>query len=336
MDVGILVSLPEHIERFEPVVGKLPGSDFVLSDGRWPSQWRDSRRMTTARLAATGRAWARRSRQFDVLVATNAVACSVVQERLRPRGRLVVWRDDPSVDDMLMGDVAVAGEDGGASVITSVQPPVVLSAGADWLPDPLDPWSCAVGDPAVDAASSAAARARARAFLGLTDPDRPCVLVYQRSYDGAVQHLAPALARLRADCDVMLRVHSRAWLGGSQPVARCFRGPGVSVVTTVPTRAELLAAADVVLAEPSLLLHQAIGHGIPAAGLGPGRDGFGLAWVDDRSQVDPTVRWLLARDEDYLQSTARHSRGITGPVDAGAAERVARQVRDLISAAEAS
>ena len=47
------VSLPEHVERFDPVRRRLPGAEFLLLPGRWPAAW-DSRAATQLAIYNTG------------------------------------------------------------------------------------------------------------------------------------------------------------------------------------------------------------------------------------------------------------------------------------------
>ena len=51
MSIGFLVTLPEQIGRFEPLVRRMPGARFLLPRGRWPSPWLDSRAWTARILA---------------------------------------------------------------------------------------------------------------------------------------------------------------------------------------------------------------------------------------------------------------------------------------------
>ena len=48
------VSLPEQVERFAPIARRLPGAQWIIPSGGWPSQWMDSRLWTARKLDAQG------------------------------------------------------------------------------------------------------------------------------------------------------------------------------------------------------------------------------------------------------------------------------------------
>ena len=91
MDIAFVVSLPSDLERFLPLARRLPGAEFVLAPGRWPSAWLDSRRWTAQALRREQLHSARPRRQFSLLVAGPGIAPRSLRPWLRPGGRLLPW-----------------------------------------------------------------------------------------------------------------------------------------------------------------------------------------------------------------------------------------------------
>lgn len=316
MRVGFLISLCDQIERFEPVLRRTPGSRFLVGPGRWPSAHRDSRAEIIRRLGASGLAPVISPRpEFDLVVAGSEIPENSIRAWLRPRGTRVHWREADAPAPLVPSALLLCGGEGS-------RPP----QGAGLV-------EC-VGDPALDAATEPATRSRTRQRLGLGE-DLPVLLVHGEEPAGNLDALATAVATLRTEFRILVGASERRRLRVRSAVPPALRGPGILHLPPETTRAEALAACDLVLAEPGLLLVQAAALGIPGLALGhpamlrefrelelPIESALrGLEWITDPGELAARVRWLLSDGREYLQEAQARAQRVLGLVDGGATRR---------------
>jgi hypothetical protein len=326
MRVGLLIHRLEQIERFEPVARRLPGARFCLPPGRWPSKRVDSRTLIARILAARGLPPVIQPRSdFDLVLSDGGLPEAATRAWLRPRGALVRWRDGTGEVDVRRG-----------------APALILATGPALLPPDGTTPAQAVGDPLLDAVRESGARGRARSFLGLDGrPDRPVILVHADA-DG-VDALAPALARLRDQAEIVVTVAWERRLAGGAVFPPALQGPGVARILDGPPRADLLAAADLVVADPGVFLSQAVAAGRAVVGCGrwrlrPGHplaEGpsgavlAGIEWVDGLADVEEALE--IARQEpDALVFGCREAAfALWGEPDGQATRRVVQALQLL-------
>lgn len=306
---AVLFSMPEDVERFEPVLRRCHGAEALLSPGRFLPATRDSRALVRAALRERG--WLpreRATRAFDRILTTTRVAPSAVAAWLAPGGRAVLWHD-PAIASRW--EVGV-----GTSSRSALQPEIAAVAAptAACLTGVHPEHATAVGDPLLDVSFETGAAARGRAALGLSG-DRPVLVV---ALDAIPEpRWAAAIAALRAEADVVLLVADALWLagdGGRWP--RTLTGPGLYLVgpAGLCRRAEALALADCVVARPGALLDAAR------------RRGRRTLVLADRRHDGPLPDAPVADRPDGLHAAVLEGLRDTPPVAAagpGAARRLA-------------
>lgn len=320
MRVGFALTLPEQLDRLEPVARRIPGARWIVPAGRWPSPWLDSRQWLIEALERRGLPEpAAPLGELDLVLLSGGVPSEAVGPWLAPTGAPLRLSDER--------DTAL--EAGG------------LAVAAAWGSDSME-----LGDPRLDEARGAAARARARSLLGLsTDAPRPVLLVRSERGGVALARLAPAVARMRAEWDIVVAPSAECWLRSPRPVPAALHGPGVLVLRDSLRWSELLSLADAVLAEPGRLALDAAALGLPTALMTlesprSGRVGVPSHWPhsdvwSDLPQVhDPQdlVPESFVRREAALE-LRDHLRPrllpLVGEIDGCAARRVAEKVRSL-------
>ncbi len=328
MRVGFIVTLCEQLERFEPILRRTPGARFLVPAGRWPSPHHDSRQRILQCLYRRGLPPVTEAGgDFDLVVTAGESPASSIEAWLRPGGTLVQWRDPchPSFSPTASS--------------------LVLASGPALLPPDGDLPSAVVGDPLLDTALEAGAAVRARRALGLSVPaERPLVLVHAEAGSRAVHALADALASLRLDFDVVVTASTEARLARSDPLPRALSGPGVSRPGEDIPRAELLAAADLVLAEGGGLLVEAAALGKPAWGLGawnlPARRSGGVVdpvqealrrwqWVDDAGELRALVSRCDEARREWAEWIRPVAQSLVGVADGGSTRRFVSSLRVL-------
>ncbi len=324
MRTGFLVTLPEQLECFEPILRRSPGSSILVPQGLWPSPHLNSRdellRLTRQRGLTPA---TEPQREFDLVVSHGELPESSLRAWLRDRGTLVQWRGP--------------GDQGRLSWAT-----LALLSGPRLHED--DPFSASeiVGDPQLDTALQVGARSRARSFLGLsTDLGRPLFVLRAEAQCGGLKTLAPALARLRLDADLVLSCSSLRRLDDPKPFDRVLSGPGILVAGEKIATADLLAAADLVLAEPGEFLLRAAALGRVSLGLGSwnlkrslGGRGTPLdvalaefEWVDDSDRLSRALAWAQEDPRALMVSASKVARGLLGPVDGNSVRRAVEALK---------
>lgn len=260
MKLAFLVHLPDHAERFEPVARLLPGADFLLGGGRWAPARRDSRALTRRWLRRRGWKALEQPRPcFDLILASACSAPAAVARWLAPGGRVVLWHESWCRSRFLHALETGLGSD--ASEATWVLDPVVTRLCAGWT-DEIEGLGLdragVTGDPRWDALADPAASSRARHSLGI-ERDRPVTLLLAESF--LLQpRWAAALAGMRIESDVVIRLTTPGWLELHGEWPRAWRGPGLrlSEPDDGVVLAELIALADTVIAPPSIEAHAAV------------------------------------------------------------------------------
>ncbi len=331
MRVGFLITLSDQIERFEPVLRRTPGARFLVASGRWPSAHRDSRAEIIRRLSESGLAPVISPRaEFDLVVAGTESPESSVRAWLRPRGMRVLWQEPDAPE-------------------TSRSPSLILCAGEASLP--LDPASLAqsIGEPFLDAALARGTRPQARHRLGLDcDASRPVLLVHGEAQGGALEYLAAALAALRLDFELLVSASELRRLERRVAIPSALRGPGIHRLPAEFPRAEALAACDLVLAEPGVLLLQAAALGRPAVALGA-RDARrgpreirlptelvldSTLWVHDPLELSGCAHWLSNSPLDYLAELREKAEMVVGVIDGHATARAVAALQILAAGSQ--
>lgn len=303
----------------------------------------DSRRWTARVLRQRG--WhpvLQPTGDLDLVVTSGEIPAPRLSRWLAPQGAIALWQDHESLSHL-----AQAG-------LLDPRVSLVLAPGAAWLgslPPLAGVEALEVGDPRLDGACEAGAAARARAYLGVAPAgERPLVAVFPSASGSLFDRMARAVVGLRVDCDVVVAPPSLRWLSGRRPVPDALYGPGVSIVVERPCHAELLAAATVVVAERSTVLHEAIALGKPALGLcqnllpGPPAspavvdplDGEAQAihWITDPADLSRAVAQALADPRRFVEAGVAAARRLCGPVDGQAGARAARAIAAMRSDAE--
>lgn len=259
MRVGIVVSLPSDVERFVPVLRRLSGADFVLPAARWPHPRIDTRRWTLESVLRHGsRPLEEPDESFDLLLVAQNLSARLLRPWLSPRGRVVLWGGETGFSRLSPGERGVSVSDREGSVaMTPSSFDVAFSCAAHeaWLP-PARGWpELVLGDPRAEGFFDVGAAARARAYLGLETESRrsrPVLLLLRERADGAIERWARRLCALRADFDLVVAPSERLRLDPEAIHPRALTGPGIRLHQGEKggRLADLLAAADVVLAEP--------------------------------------------------------------------------------------
>jgi hypothetical protein len=91
VDIAFAVSLPSDLERFLPLARRLPGAEFLLAPGRWPSDWLDSRRWTAQALRRQNLRASQPRRQFSLIVSGPSIPSRALVPWLRPGARVLPW-----------------------------------------------------------------------------------------------------------------------------------------------------------------------------------------------------------------------------------------------------
>lgn len=218
--IGFLVTLPEHVERFDPVRRRIPGSRLVLAPGRWPGEV-DSHRLVARALTASRSPIPREEpgADLDLLLTHGEVPPARLRAWLSPEGILASW-------------VGPGGRPGPGPNFRAVA-------------DPTRPGDLVVGDPRLDCGRQGAARSRGRTGLGLAASTRPLVAVVRDG--GWTPAWDEAVARLRTELDLAVLRTSRDRLG-RRAWPRGLTGPGI-VDGGVVAYADLLAAADLCVSD---------------------------------------------------------------------------------------
>ncbi len=268
---------------------------------------------------------------LGAIVTCGEVPAARLRAWLRPDGDIVLWRDEQTPEHLLAALLPLAA--------------LVLAPGEAWA---LGTRLAVTGDPRLDAALEPGAAARARGYLGLGAPGERALVLVLPSADGvAFEKMGRAIVTLRADADVVVAPPSLRWLSGRRPVPDALYGPGVSVVVGRPTRAELLAAADLVIAESGMALFDALALGVPALGittaapLAPARAGSAaggeptclcdpvaaaadaVEWVDEPLDLAAAALRILRNPRPTLERGMDAASHLCGTVDGQAAARVA-------------
>lgn len=324
MRTGFLVTLPEQLESFEPVLRRTPGSNVLIPLGRWPSFHLNSRAevMHIARERGLEPLTTPQG-DFDLLVSQGELPESGLRSWLRERGALVEWRDPGT-----LGQISSA-------TLTLVSGPSLRE----------DDPSCAsvvIGDPILDIALQVGARSRARCALGLSpESERPLFLLRAEAGGEGLRALTQALASLRVEADLVLSCSTARRLLDPLPFGRALQGPGVYPKREMLGEAELLAASDLVLAEPGVTLLRAAALGRPTLGLGSwnlqgssGQRQTPLAralqafeWVDDSTQLARARGWLRSDPIAMMHAPTIAARETLGPVDGNAVRRAVQALK---------
>ena len=343
MNLAFLVHLPDHAERFEPVARLLPGSDLLLGGGRWAPARRDSRALTRRWLRRRG--WTALEQphpRFDLILASACSAPAAVASWLAPGGRVVLWHESWCRSRFFhaLGPSGLTNDPSSQWVLD----PVVSRLCAGW-DDEIATLGCdraeVTGDPRWDALVDPAAASRARTALGI-DRDRPVTLLLAEQFLLRPEW-ASALAALRSESELVLRLTTPGWLEMRGEWPRAWTGPGLrlSEPDDGVGLAELLALADLVIAPPGVYAHAAVMAGkrtlLVAEGWSALRNEAALrvtsdGMVGDRlACVDPSD--LRAACERALRAPAppRHSL-----LDGRAAARLAAVVAELTERPNAS
>jgi hypothetical protein len=256
MRIGVVAGLPSDVERFEPVLRRLGGSDFLLPDAHRPSPRFDARRQTLDALRRVGRdALTEPTGDFDLVLARDVYRPQHLSPWLASWGRLVAWRD-PGQPPHLMGRHPWAKPracEGQLGTLTArVELAFVAASSPVWRLHPEGVPEVVTGDPLAQQFFDVGAAARAHAALGLARDDRPILAVLCDSTRGAMWRWADAVARLRSDHEVVLAVSEAAEIEATAGIPRAWRGPGLHWARSRPRLdlADLLAAATLVLADP--------------------------------------------------------------------------------------
>lgn len=324
MRTGFLVTLPGQLESFEPVLRRTPGSSVLVPSGRWPSPHFNTRTEVLRIVRDHGLEPLEEARgDFDLLVSHGELPERSLRAWLRERGALVEWRDP--------------GTPGRISSATLT----LLSGPALRDDDPANA-SVVVGDPVLDAALQLGARSRARCALGLpSQSERPLVLLRAEAGGEGLRALGHALASLRVEADLVLSCASARRLLDPSPFGRALSGPGIFPAAERVPLAELLAASDLVLAEPGDTLLRAAALGRPSLGLGSwtlatsaGAERTPLAralgafeWVDDEDELRRARGWLREDPGEMMRAPMLAAREILGPVDGYAVQRAVQALQ---------
>lgn len=336
MKLAFLVHLPDHAERLEPVARLLPGADLLLGPGRWAPARRDSRALTRRWLRRRGwKALEQPQPRFDLILASACSAPSAVARWLAPGGRVVLWHESWCRSRFLHALQTGVGSD--ASQATWVLDPVVARLCAGW-PDEIEALDLdrarVTGDPRWDALADPAAASRARHALGI-ERDRPVTLLLAESF--LLQpRWAAALAALRSESDVVLRLTTPGWLELRGEWPRAWSGPGLrlSEPDDGVGLAELIALADTVIAPPSVEAHVAVMAGKRTLLVGDGASALRNDAADRRTTdgrlgdrpacADPADLGAGLRELARMSPPPRHT-----SLDGRAAERLAAVVAEL-------
>jgi hypothetical protein len=324
--VGFAISLPEQMERLAPVARRLAGARWIIPAGRWPSLWLDSRQWTTDALRRSAFSTpAAPHAELDLVVLPGGIPPRAVEPWLHPEGGILPFHDERR---SLLGRASLR-----------------LSLAPGWTPS-LDE-GCEVlfvGDPRLDVAARAATRASARAALGLRDDEgRRCIVLRSEGGSPALGRLAHALAQLRSEADLIVAPSAECWLRTRRPQPATLCGPGIFVVRDRLEWAELLAVADVVIAEPGkfALDALALGKAVLLMGSEPlraGRFAVPASWPQKQLWQElpfvhepAAVSRQLARCEDEAadlrRALAADLAPLVGPLDGAAAARAAAAIR---------
>lgn len=260
MKLALLVHLPEHVERFEPVARLLSGAELLLGTGRWAPSARDSRALTRQTLRRRGwKAMEHPQPGFDLILTNACSAPAAVTRWLAPGGRVVVWHESWCRSRFLHALPTTSSDE--SDPTTWILDPVVARLCADW-PDAIEGLTCdrsrVTGDPRWDALAEPGAASRARHALGLQG-DRPVTLVLADSFLMRPPWAA-AIAALRGESDVVLRITTPGWLEQTEAWPRAWTGPGLRLSEPDDPlgMAALLALADRVVAPIGVLAHAAV------------------------------------------------------------------------------
>ncbi len=327
MRVGFIVTHREQAERFEAVLRRTPGARFLVPAGRWPSFHHDPRQEVLQWLVRHGLfPVIRPSADFDLVITAGEIPEASTRSWLRPHGTIIGWRD-PSV------------------VPLPSRPSLVLCSGPALRPaEGNRPWAV-VGDPLLDAAREPGARFRARAALGLPSrSERRMLLLHFERDPAGLGGLVEDLARWRGEVDLVVTASTRVRLGSPTPLPRCLSGPGVYRPGDSIPHADLLAAADLVLAEPGPLLVEAAALGCPAYGLGswnrPSRRSGavedpldrilgGWQWIDDGEQLRKVIAAHPHQWREWSEAIRPVAETLLGPADGRSVQRMVECLRLL-------
>ena len=319
MRIGFLITLSEQIELFEAVLRRTPGARFLLPAGRWPSTHLDSRaeilrilqeRRLPPVIEARG--------EFDLVVAPGDLPSSTLLSWLRPGGAWALWRGP-----------RMAWSSPGASLLLAAGP--AFSSSLSCQP------SAIVGDPILDTALETGARSRARHALGIDTSDQQAViLLHGEANSTGLSSLGPQISLLRTEAWLVVTCSTLKSLDESQPLPPALIGPGVIRPGRSVPRAELLAAADLVLAEPGSLLLEAAALGRPCFGLGSwnlkrARSGAAIdpvhetlqrwEWVDDGEGLRRVLDWPLEEKLEFSRLLRPWAETLVGPADGHSVQR---------------
>ena len=260
--IGFAVSLPEHVERFDPIRRRIAGSGFVLVPGRWPGRV-DSRALTRQAVRAAGApfAWEEPYAELDLVLFHGECTPAKLTPFLRQSTGLLRWYD---------------GHGSGG--------PVADLPGFVSAPGWVESTSCpVVGDPRLESGRDEGASGRARAALGLSDADRPLlVLAFERPLSWP---WAESIARLRSEFDLVVSPSSRARLINPRS-SRRLTGPGIHFGAGAAF-ADLLAAAQLCLTDSPAVAWDALSLATPAVCL---RDGGPVLGASGRNVLDGLVQ----------------------------------------------
>lgn len=326
MRVGFHVTLCDQIQRFEPLLRRTPGARFLVPAGRWPSAHRDSRAEIIRLLHASGLAPAISPRaDFDLLVAGAESPESSLRAWLRPRGMRVLWHEPDTSPP-------------------SLTPCLTLCPGRAQLPADSAGLAQVVGDPALDLAVQAGARARALHRLGLApDSERPVLLLHGESLSHGLDSLAGALASLRIDHDLLVSSTELRRLERHRALPSLLQGPGIHRLPHEFPLALALAASDLVLSDPGVLALQAAALDRPVLLLGSPRQIEtvreiplsshsalrGLSWIRDAEGLHTAVdRALHSTHADRMEARAL-AEDVVGVVDGSATRRAVAALQIL-------
>jgi hypothetical protein len=318
MRTGFLVTLPEQLDSFEPVLRRTPGSSVLVPSGRWPSPHFNTRAEVLRIVREHGLVPLVEPRgDFDLLVSHGELPERKLRAWLRERGALVEWRD-PGTPGRIP-----------SATLTLLSGPLLRDD------DPTNA-SVVIGDPVLDTALQLGARSRGRCALGLpAQSERALVLLRAEAGGEGLNALSHTLASLRVEADLVLSCASARRLLDPSPLGRALEGPGIFPAAERVPLAELLAASDLVLAEPGDTLLRAAALGRPALGLGSwtlaGNVGAArtplsralraLEWADDEDQLHRACGWLRDDADELMRAPMLAAREILGPVDGNAVKR---------------